>query len=426
MKMHKKAVNRLQNLALVLLTLSALTLLTQLPLFSEGWNSRMKALFSDTPVNSITDETGDLSSIMPSVHLVSTSNSEYGRHSQIGMDAASPALVNVLPLFRDALGSAVDGTSANDRSFRTALDSPGLFLSLTTPLPGNVIAFWLGSETAPDLDILSMALTTGDDDDSATLYLCDPNGAVHRYDTALSSTAIYDCVSAFSPNGGSFAFETGHSQLAPYTVLISQTPAYMDVYAGIPSGYSAYNLLTALDFNAHTNSRYFETGGTEVVQESPRTLRISPDGSVAYSGDKFVDSPLYHVSTTAEASSAKEALQASMHLASVLTGGTNASPLRLHSISATDTGWEIGFRYQVQGLPVLLPNNTLALTVTISDGVITSFTYYCRSFVSSETPSTLLPPSMAAAIAAQHPRSGLSICYIDNGEDLLSARWLAD
>lgn len=424
MKMSKKAINRLQNLLLILLTLSALALLTQIPLFSEGWNDRVQALFSAAPSDNVSSQTGDLASVMPSVHLVSTDNSEYGRHSQLYMDANSPDLANILPLFRDALGSAAGAVSATDRAFQSALDSPSLFLALTSALPSEIIAAWLGGETALEQEIQAMALTTGEDD-SATLYLCGTYGSIFRYDTALTATAIYDCVTTLSPNGGSFAFETNYSTLQPYTVLVSQTVPYPDIYSGIPDGYSAYNLLTALDFNAHNNFRYFESNGTEVVRESPRTLYVSPDGMVVYNGDGYADSRLYQVTATGETITVGDALQAAMLLASALTGGTDASPMYLHSISSTDTSWRIEFNYQAQGLPVLLPDDEHALSITINDGIITYFTYCCRAFTPTETPSTLLPPSMAAAIAAQHPQSGLTICYTDGGEDLLSAQWLA-
>ena len=101
MKMSKKAVNRLQNLALVLLTLSALALLTRIPLFSESWDERVQTLLSAAPENNMSSQTGDLTTVMPSLHLVSTDNSEYGRYAQLYLPADSPDLVNILPLFRD-------------------------------------------------------------------------------------------------------------------------------------------------------------------------------------------------------------------------------------------------------------------------------------------------------------------------------------
>ena len=58
------------------------------------------------------------------------------------------------------------------------------------------------------------ALTT-EENNSAALYLCSESGSIVRYTTALTATAIYDCVISFSPNGGSFAFESSHHALHP-------------------------------------------------------------------------------------------------------------------------------------------------------------------------------------------------------------------
>ncbi len=423
-KMSKRGVDRLQDLLLVLLALSALTLVLRLPTFQEGLNDRVQALFAAAPADTGVSLTEDLSGAMPAVHLVATADSEYGRHAQLYLDAASPELTGVLPLFREALGSAAEAASSGDHALQAALNAPGLFLSLTRPLSGSIAALWLGCESAPALEIQSMALTTGEDD-SATLYLAAPDGSITRYATALTATAIYDCVAVFSPNGGSFAFESSYSALQPYTVLTAQVTAYPDIHAAVPDSYSAYNLLTALDFNAHTHYRHFETDGTEVVQESPRTLRVSPDGTVVYSGDKYTGSSLYQLRSSGETATDADALQAAITLASALTGGTGAAPLYLQSLSATDTGWQIHFSYQVQGLPVLPSGGGSALSVTISDSSISAFTYHCRSFTDAETFSPLLSPSIATAIAARSPGSGLSICYTDSGEELLSAQWLA-
>lgn len=422
-RMSKKGVDRLQNLLLILLVLSAVALVLQLPPFQEGLDDRVQALLSAAPASTDTSLTEDLGGAMPSVHLVTTADSEYGRHAQLYLDADTDSLEGVLPLLREALGSAAEGTDSTHRALQAALSSPSLFLSLTQPIPGGIAALWLGCETAPALELQAMALTT-EGDSSAALYLCAADGSITRYSTALTAAAIRDCVAAFAPNGGSFAFESSYSALWPYTVLVTQTDSYQQLRSALPDGYSAYNLLTALDFNAHTHYRHFETDGTEVVQESPRTLRIGADGTVVYSGDGYTGSSLYQVPASGETVTDTEALQASLALARALTAGTDAAPLYLHSLSATDTGWLLHFSYQVQGLPVLLSDGGSALSVTISGGCITAFTYRCRSFTALETLSPLLPPTMASAIAAQHAQADLRICYTDSGEELLSAQWL--
>jgi len=423
MKMSKKAINFLQNLTLLLLLASALFLITRLPIAQNIWKDRSKGLLDTTVTQTNVQQSADFTGSFGSIHLISTDDKEYGRFAQLYMDPETPAFSEIIPLFREAIGSAVSVGPASDQILQTALDYPGFFLDMTSCFPIQAIAAWLGEETTLDLEIRALALTT-ETDDTASLYLYGSDRTILQYNTALPSSAIFSAVQTFSPNGGSFAFETAYSGLAPYTILVSETPSFPNVYAALPDGYSAYNLLTALDFNAHTNSRYVERDGTEVVEASPRTLRIGPDGTVSYTGDTEVSSSLYLVSHSGETSSASEALLAGIELANVLTSGTDAGPLSLYAQTQEETGWRIDFCYKINGIPVLLSNGRSALSITVRNNVITDFTYCCRSFTPSAESSTLLPPAMAAAIAAKGKETGLSIGYIDSAPDLLCANWL--
>ena len=73
---------------------------------------------------------------------------------------------------------------------------------------------------------------------------------------------------------------------------------------------------------------------------------------------------------------------------------------------------------------MFFPDGEEALTITITGRTIVSFTYRCRTYTALEENSALLPTTMAIAIASLHPGSGLSLGYIDNGNDTLSAFWL--
>ena len=193
-----------------------------------------------------------------------------------------------------------------------------------------------------------------------------------------------------------------------------------DISAERPAGYSAYNLLTALDFNAHTLSRYTESGGAEVVEESPRTLRIAPDGSVSLISRGTAASGLYRAS----GQGLKEVLAAGWRLASALSGGTGSSPLSLRSAEAEEDGWVLRFWYQVDGVPVFFSDGGDALTITFKGGAVTDFTYRCRSYTPLEEESApLLPAGMAQAIAAAYPEAALSIGYEDDGSGRLAAQW---
>ena len=260
--MNKRLRNTLQNLALALLTLSALFLITRLPVFHLGWAGRFQSLLTSHPAESGYSPADEAGGTFPSVHIMVTGDSEYGRYGQLYATAGDPLLQQILPLFQEALGSAAEVGAAAEKTLRDALDAPSLHLDLTTRLPLAAVALWLGEETEIDREVRSMSLTAGEGD-TATLYLRGDTGEIYRCETALPASALQAVCDAASPNNSCFAYETNYDPLAPYTVLTDQAPQLRDISAGLPAGYTAYNLLTALDFNAHTLFRYQESSGTE-------------------------------------------------------------------------------------------------------------------------------------------------------------------
>jgi len=423
----KRLRNALQNLALVLLTASALFLLTQLPsLRGIQWTDRVQDLLGSTPAASPREPAGVPAEMLPSVQLLVTGDSEYGRYGRLNIPAEDPVLQTVMPLFQEALGSATEVGLTADASLRAALDNPGFYLDLTpsAPLPLAALEPWLGDLSGMDRTVRALALTAGEDS-SALLYLLEPDGSIYLYETALPVSAVRIACEGFSPNGACFSYETNYGSLEPYTLLTAQAEALPALDTELPAGYSTYNLLTALDFNAHTLSRYIESGGTEVVEESPRILRISPNGAVDFVSRGEVDSHLFR--TLGETPALRETLSAGWRLAEALTEGTGASPLRLRTAEETEDGYVLRFRYEADGTPVVFSDEEDALSVTFSSGQITAFTYRCRAYTPAEdeTASPLLPAFMAQAMAAIYPNASLSVGYEDSGAGPLSAQWLA-
>ena len=413
----KRLRNWVQNAALALLTVSALLLLTRLPLLQ---NIRLSAgpLFSAEPEPEPAD--APLAAMFSSVNLMITGDSEYGRCGQLCAAAEDAALQEAAPLFQEALGSAAPVGDATDAALRTALDDPGFYLELTCgELPLEAVAAWLGEEAPLERTVRAMALTAGGDD-QVLLFLLDRDGRITRCTTALPGSAVRSACEKFAPNGACFAYETGYTSLSPYTVLMADVAAFPDVAPERPAGYSAYNLLTALDFNAHTLSRYTESGGAEVVEESPRTLRIGPDGAVSFISRGTISSGLYRAS----GQGLREILAAGWRLAAALTDGAGASPLFLQAVEETEGGYVLRFRYEVNGVPVFFSDGGDALAVTFQAGAVSSFTYRCRSYTPlEEEPAALLPAGMAQAIAAGYPDAALFIGYEDDGSERLAAQW---
>ncbi len=415
----------IQNLAIAVLSLSALFLLTQLPLLHNiPLFHRVPSLFSPSPVSAGREEGALPAAMFSSVNLMVTGDGEYRRNGRLCVSAGDPELLQyIIPLFQEALGSAGSLEQSPDGGFRAALNGPGLYLELGGALPLEAAAAWLGMEEPLNfnLRLRAMALTTGGEED-VSLYLLEEGGGIFRCATALPVSALGSICEKYLPNGANFAFETAHSGLEPYAILTADSGGPLpDIQAELPAGYSAYNLLTALDFNAHTLSRYTESSGAEVVEETPRTLRIAPDGTVSLNSRWETASPLYQAS----GQGLREILAAAWRLASALTAGTGASPVYLHTVEETESGYTLRFGYQAAGVPVLFPDAGDALSVVYQNGVVTSFTYRCRVYEALEgEPAAMLPASMAQAIAAASPGSSLSIGYADDGSGQLAAQWL--
>lgn len=409
--MSKKLVDRLQNVALVVLTLSAVFLLLSFFHLRGGWTARFQTLLAVRPAAGGQEEASGVGELLAAPHIMVTSDSEYGRCGRLYTPAGDALLEQMLPLFGEALGSADQVGAAADQTLRAGLGRSSLYLDLTVELPLEVVAAWLGERTVFDRAVRAMALTT-EGRDTAVLYLCGGEGEIFRYFTALPASAVEALTESVSPNGSLFAYETNYAPLAPYTVLVREAEGLPQVRSELPATYSSYRLLTALDFNAHTNSRYAEPGGTEVVMDGRRTLRIGPEGTVTYdSGEEDAGGR----------GGALEALRAAGRLAAALTGGVDASPLYLRRLEAREDGYLVGFQYQVEGVPVRFPDEADALTVLVRGAGIAEFTCRCRTYVPEEEASVLLPPIMAAAIASLYPEGELSLGYVDSGSGRLHA-----
>ena len=97
--MSKRAVNRLQNLALVVLSLVAVGLLSQIPLLNGDWTNQVQAFLTHSN-DAAESEAVNLSSALSAVHIVVTGDSEYGRYVQLYAPVDGPLFQQVGPLFQ--------------------------------------------------------------------------------------------------------------------------------------------------------------------------------------------------------------------------------------------------------------------------------------------------------------------------------------
>ena len=239
--MSKKLVDRLQNVALVVLTLSAVFLLLSFFHLRGGWTARFQTLLAVRPAAGGQEEASGVGELLAAPHIMVTSDSEYGRCGRLYTPAGDALLEKMLPLFGEALGSADQVGAAADQTLRAGLGKSSLYLDLTVELPLEVVAAWLGERTVFDRAVRAMALTT-EGRDTAVLYLCGGEGEIFRYFTALPASAVEALTESVSPNGSLFAYETNYAPLAPYTVLVREAEGLPQVRSELPATYSSYRL----------------------------------------------------------------------------------------------------------------------------------------------------------------------------------------
>ena len=257
---NKRTADALQNAALLLLTVSALFLLLRTPLLPSG-----RAAASPAAPAPVQEPAGELNTMLGSVHIMVTADSEYGRYGQLCADSQDALVQRIIPLLREALGSAAELEAAAHQDFRDALEGSALYLDFTAQLPLAALAACLDESAVSQHGVRGAALAAGSGEE-VSLYLRSEDGGLFRCATALPASAVEEVCASVSPNGSSFAYETNYTALDPYTLLASEVRQPPELQAGLPAGYTDYNLLTVMDFNAHTNSRYTDRDGAVVVE----------------------------------------------------------------------------------------------------------------------------------------------------------------
>ena len=183
--MDKKAklLDRLQNLAIAVLSLSFLFLLVQTPLFGDAGDttiaSTVRGWFTDRQT-SAAEEPDSLAALTVPVRIVQSN--DFIRSGLDALTTADDAFETVGSFLGEAIGSARGISSVSENTFLSALDGSGLYFAFACDLPLEVLSARLGvqSPTARQLDVRRCLLSL-DGEDTATLYLQDTKQGVYRF-----------------------------------------------------------------------------------------------------------------------------------------------------------------------------------------------------------------------------------------------------
>ena len=413
MERKKISRDRLQNIAICLLFISAVALYARIlgitrPVLAENVSAG--------------EEVSALSLTELEMPLHMAVNNQFGRFGQ--PYTTSSAMGELGMLLGEALGTAGTPGSATNADVRAALAREGsAYFDFTVSVPLPVLSALLGGEASPGLSPLSARqFLLEPAGDAVRLFFWDESGC-RVCSTSVSESALIEAAEDYQPNGALFAFEAGgdYAALEPYTLLESETPQRHILSATDPLSDDS-GLLRALRFNPYTKNRYEESQGTQVIIENDRTLRITPEGDVFYLAGEGDDT--FPVTAAGESPAATEAVSAAAALLASAAQSGEAT-LCLRAVEETETGHTLSFDYQYQGTVIRFADDVPAAHVSVSGGNITALTLRLRSYAATEESSLVLPVRQAAAIANSRAGTELILSYVDSGSERVDAAWLA-
>jgi len=420
--MQQKYRNLIQNLAITLLSVSAVALFAQTQLYS------LDLTGTGEQAAGAAGQAVSAAQAALAAPVRTAVTGDYGRYGSVALTTGDESFAD--PLGRrllEALGSARDYTACGKEAFLRALKGPSLYYDFLEPLPLSVLAGLLGGgeEIFPDLSARRLLIVP--QDSGALLYLWDGGESCYRASTAVSADSLDQVISRYELGGTAFAMDAApgspERELDPCSLLPAELPSLPAFTVEDPLSASGDWLLSALGFNLRNRTRHTESNGTELIMDGDRTLRIRPDNSVYYQSGR---DPSLTVAAAGELPTLREAaLGAGSLLAGLLAPVSGEASPWLQSVRQNGNVTVLRFGYQAGGVPICFQDAGFAAEVTLTGTDVTALTLHFRQYSLSEEPSLLLPLPQALAVAAENPGGELSIGYVERGGEC-RACWVQD
>lgn len=426
---RRRAIELAKDVLIVLLTCSALWLVTR----SQIMSSINGLLQEETPAGGTHETQGGTRADARPLRIVASLPGETrtGRcalqYDQVAVDGLFQQVVGLLV---ETLSSAGAPEEVTRSQWEQALTTPpSLCLDFQGEIPLTVLSGWLaGEEIDNTATVRRLVLTVWEK--SVALYYQDRNdGSYYR---CLSEVAngqhLTEALVSLQDNGAYYAFESGqYDWLDPDTLLTDSVPT-PDVYQvknPLSGDQSALEqIMTALDLPVNSSS-FYSVGDERVARIGGDNLRLSGNGVVEYHAEE--GSSLFTAAAQPEDATLFQVVEACRKLAAA-TVGSNAGQARLYfsGVRESEEGLEVSFNYCLNGIPVRLEDGAAAW-FQVENGHITRFVLRYRSYTDSGETSVVLPiPQAAAAMEAMGLEGEeLLLVYSDNGGETVSASWAA-
>lgn len=414
--------DRLQNLLIVLLSISALGLfsITQAKLLH--WELPSGAAALERGGESVSAGASRLQELDWAVTLVCGDGAGDRRYQQLS--TADSAFTSVEGLWEDALRQAQSPQEIPYADLEAALALPSLYTAFPCPVPACILAARLGLSSEEETAVQRLLLAAEGD---AVYLLFQAEGRCYRCETALSPGELTALTAQLGGAECLFAFEQeGESALHPLTVLPVTLPQYRELTAAAPEEPVTEELLTFFGFSAHTTNRYTDAAGTEVIVESPRRLSVTATGQIRYLGSTSYAPESFCLSDAAAPTLSElvdGAYELLLRLPAALSGEERLT-LSYAEYDREEGVCTLRFSYMVGGLPLSFGDGSAAAEVSIVDGIVTKLSFLCRSYTTAESLSLLLPVAQASAIAENYPGLEMALSYVDSGGAHAAAAWL--
>ena len=281
MRNRRRAVEWGKDALIVLLTLSALFLLTMTPLAQDsGLAELLRPGTANRGASGVSAQPG---TVLPARLAVYRDGERYGL--QYDDETMEERFAAFGPLLGEALSGAGEPAPLTESGWRDRLSRPGAYFDFSGTVPLSALARWLGGETCPlKGGARRAALCAGEGDEVALCWQDAGDGGFYTCSTTLSRTLHLDpALETVSPNGAYFAFEDDglSNLLAPFTLITEGvgTGARYAVTMPLATAAGTEALLDALSFNSRNHA---PGSNGEVYLDGADRLVVQDGGTVTY------------------------------------------------------------------------------------------------------------------------------------------------
>ena len=413
-----------KNVLIVLLTLSALLLLSMTPLVRD---SGLAELFrSGRAAGGTSAGSTRPGMVLPARLAVYRDGERYGIQYDDGQMEELFAAFG--PLLGESLSGAGEPALLTEREWRDSLCRPGAYFDFSGAIPLTALARWLGGEACPlEGSVRRAALCAGEDDQVSLCWQDAGSGGFYTCSTTLSRELHLDPVlETVSISEAYFAFEdAGLAKLLDPFTLITEGEGTGTQYAvtmplSTLTGVEA--LLDALSFNSQNHAPGRDG---EVYLDGSDRLVVQDGGTVTY---RAAQGEKYPVESRDGVTSAGQAADGAGALAERVLGPLcGDARLYLLSVEKFEESWRVRFGYRLGGSAVYFNDEGWAADFTVQGGYITGFVLRVRSYAADGGSVLLLPIDKAAVLLPDltAEKRELVLRYQDGGGQTVSPYWEA-